>query len=299
MNAPLETYPAGLIKRGRRTKGQVEQLERQILEVLCEDHPQSVRHVFYRMTNPRLPEPVAKTDQGYDQVQSRITLMRREGKLPYGWVSDTSRRGYFTATYHSGVEFLRRHISAYRADLWGDAGVYCEVWTESRSLAGVIVNLCEQLAVSLYPAGGFSSISFAHDAALSIQEEVADGRPAHIFYIGDYDPAGVLIDHSLETELRQHLPADIDMRFSRLAITEDQIAAYDLPTKPRKESERRAPHLKETVEAEAMPAGVMRALLRHEIEALLPENALLVAKVAEESEREQLALWAGIMELEA
>jgi hypothetical protein len=37
-----------------------------------------------------------------------------------------------------------------------------------------------------------------------------------------------------------------------------------------------------------MPAGIMRELLRDEIEWLLPPDALKVAKAAEESEREQL-----------
>ena len=46
-------YQAGRIKRRRRTKAQVEQLDSQILAVLAEDHPQSVRHVYYRMTDPR------------------------------------------------------------------------------------------------------------------------------------------------------------------------------------------------------------------------------------------------------
>jgi urate oxidase len=47
-------------KRRRRTKQQIEQLQKQIYEVLYQDHPQSVRHIFYRMTNPRLLEPVEK-----------------------------------------------------------------------------------------------------------------------------------------------------------------------------------------------------------------------------------------------
>jgi hypothetical protein len=37
-----------------------------------------------------------------------------------------------------------------------------------------------------------------------------------------------------------------------------------------------------------MPAGVMRAMLREAIEALLPDNALAVSKAAEESERKFL-----------
>ena len=45
---------ASTIKRDRRTKTRMAQLDEQIIAVLREDHPQSVRHVFYRMTDPRL-----------------------------------------------------------------------------------------------------------------------------------------------------------------------------------------------------------------------------------------------------
>ena len=57
----------------------------------------------------------------------------------------------------------------------------------------------------------------------------------------------------------------------------------DLPTKPRKTTDRRALHITETVEAEAMPAYLMRGLLRETVETYLPAHALLVAKAAEES----------------
>lgn len=57
-------YEAGTVKRRRRTKAAVEQLERQIRDVLVQDHPQSVRHVFYRMTDPNLPESVEKSEKG-------------------------------------------------------------------------------------------------------------------------------------------------------------------------------------------------------------------------------------------
>ena len=86
-------YQARPIKRARRTKAQVEQLEEQIYDVLAEDHPQSVRHVFYRMTDPRLREPVEKSEHGYAQVQSRMTKMRRAGTILYGWITDATRRG--------------------------------------------------------------------------------------------------------------------------------------------------------------------------------------------------------------
>src|SRR5262249_17382015 len=81
-------YRPRTIKRERRSAARVEQLDRQIIEVLTEDHPQSVRHVFYRMTNLRLEEPVEKSDRGYRHVQYRIVELRRAGILPYGWISD-------------------------------------------------------------------------------------------------------------------------------------------------------------------------------------------------------------------
>jgi hypothetical protein len=85
-----------------------------------------------------------------------------------------------------------------------------------------------------------------------------------------------------------HLNDDIDLTFIRLGITPEQITEYDLPEKPRKEKDRRALHVERTVEAEALPAHILRRLLRDAIESLLPFDALRVAKVAEESEIERL-----------
>ena len=285
---------ASTIKRDRRTKTRMAQLDEQIVAVLREDHPQSVRHVFYRMTDPRLGEPVEKSDRGYRHVQDRCVKLRRSGRIPYHWIADMSRRGYFTNTFAGAGDFIRRMGHLYRADLWRDAEYRCEVWAESRSIASVLTDQCEELAVSLYPCGGFASLSFAHAAAEEHNGD-SDTRPLIVLYVGDYDPAGVLIDRALERELRTHLRADIPMDFRRIAINEEQVKEHDLPTKPRKEGDKRSQHIEYTVEAEAMPAHVLRGILRDEVEALLPQNALEVAKVAERSERAHLARMAAML----
>lgn len=290
----MSAYRARTIKRRRRTGDEIEQLDQQIIDVLREDHPQSVRHVFYRMTDPRLPEPVEKSDRGYRHVQDRVKKLRRDGRVPYGWIADATRRGYHTSTYSGAAEFLRSMSWLYRGDLWAQSDKYVEVWCESRSIAGVIQDTCRELAVSLYPCGGFSSITLAYEAAQEIKRQTDDGKTCIIYYIGDYDPAGVLIDQSLEKELREHLDG-APMCFWRLGITEEQITAYDLPTKPRKDTDRRAQHIKETVEAEAMPAHILRDLLREEIEMWLPSDALAVTKIAEQSERAHIRRMAELM----
>lgn len=289
-----ENYRAGTLKRERRSKARLDVLDQQIIGVLRADHPQSVRHVFYRMTDPRLAEPVEKSDRGYRHVQDRCVKLRRSGLVPYDWIADMSRRGYFVNTFSDASDFLSRMKGLYRADLWQDAMFRCEVWAESRSIASVVQRDCQELAVPLYPCGGFSSLSFVH-AAASEHNALDDDRPLVVLYIGDWDPAGVLIDAALERELRTHLKPSIQLDFQRIAINEEQIEQYDLPTKPRKATDLRSQHVKSTVEAEAMPARTLRRILRAEIETLLPQNALAVAKVAERSEREQIERMAQLL----
>lgn len=290
----MSAYSASTIKRDRRTQARVDQLDAQIIAVLEEDHPQSVRHVFYRMTDPRLPEPVEKSDRGYRHVQNRLVKLRRAARIPYGWLADMSRAGYYVNTFQDGADFVNQMAATYRGDLWRESLYRCEVWTESRSIASVLQGLCTELAVSLFPCGGFASLSFAHDAAE--QHNLSqDPRPLVVFYIGDYDPAGVLIDVTLERELRTHLEDDIDLDFRRLGINPDQIKAFNLPSNPRKEADKRSQHVLRAVEAEAMPAKVLRGIVRREIEALLPRRALEVCRAAEESERAHLRHMAELM----
>lgn len=289
------TNRASPIKRERRTRERIDQLDAQIIAVLREDHPQSVRHVFYRMTDPRLPEPVEKSDRGYRHVQDRCVKMRRSGAIPYGWIADMSRRGYYVNTFRGAGDFLRRMRGLYRADLWRDAALRCEVWVESRSIASVLIDDCDELAVALFPCGGFSSLSFVHSAAEE-HNESGDDRPLVVLYVGDYDPAGVLIDQSLEREMRRHLDPRIALIFARVGINPEQIQQYDLPTKPRKAGDRRSLHVAATVEAEAMPARILRGILRERIERMLPEGALAAAKVAEQSERDHIERIARTLE---
>ncbi len=82
----------------------------------------------------------------------------------------------------------------------------------------------------------------------------------------------------LKQLLRTHLGGNFPLSFERIAINKSQIEQYDLPTKPRKTTERRRLDITETVEAEAMPAHTMRVLVRDKIESYLDLNALRVAK---------------------
>ena len=280
-------------RRRRSTRAEMQQLEQQIVDLLEAENPQTVRHAFYRMTDPRLPVPVEKTESGYQQIKRSCLDLRRSGRIPYGWIVDTTRRGYHVAEYSDPGSFLDQVAGLYRGQLWTPDEPLVEVWVESRSIAGVLQADCRRLAVSLYPAGGFASVSLVYEATQEIQSRARDR--VLVLYVGDYDPAGVTIDQSIETELRRHL--DIPLEIRRLGINADQIERYSLPTKPRKASDKRRSDIRATVEAEAMPARILRRLVTEAVEAYLPAQRLAAVQAAEESERRSLRMLGSIVRL--
>ncbi len=274
----------------RWTAADLEQLDRQIVETLEADNPQSLRHCFYLMTDPRRAVSVAKTKNGYRQVQRRLHELRESGAVPFAWITDSTRRGYHVATYSGAGDFLRRLAGTYRADLWQGAKTHVECWVETRGIAGVLEADCNELAISLFPTAGFGSHSMFYKAARDhVFYQKTKTTRGVVLFIGDYDPAGMLIDQDAELKLKWHierLGGDPDwLDFQRLAITPAQIASYDLPTKPRQSGERRRPDVMETVQAEALPARELRRIVRAAVEAHLPAGALHAAQVAEASER--------------
>ena len=60
--------------------------------------------------------------------------MRREGKVPYDWIADSSRLGFHTTEYADTEDFINSVARLYRKTLWTPDTRLVEVWCESRSL---------------------------------------------------------------------------------------------------------------------------------------------------------------------
>ena len=130
----------------------------------------------------------------------------------------------------------------------------------------------------------FSSLSFLYQASTLIQE--SERAHAVILYLGDYDPAGVLIDKAIESRLRDFLASwDGELTFHRLAVNDDQIDTMSLPTRPPKASDKSSPEVTRAVEAEAIPSPVMRGIVSSALQALIPERVLRQERLIEEQER--------------
>jgi hypothetical protein len=289
----MTTYRACPIKRDRRSKADIDAIRKAIREVIGEDPPMTVRQVFYQLVTRGVIE---KTEAEYQGTVIRLmTDMRLSGELRWDWVVDESRRGRFTRTFDNITEAVEHTAKYYRRSALREADDYLEIWCEKDALAGVLWDVTSDYDVPLMVSRGMPSLTFLHGSAVAIARAARWGKDSYIYQFGDHDPSGVLIPQTIERrldELCQRLgcpPPYVE----RVALTEQHIAEFNLPTRPTKrEGNRHANGFEgDSVELDALPPRVLRDMVREVIEWHISPAMVAVVRAAEESERELLRAW--------
>jgi hypothetical protein len=280
-------YEAGHIKRKRSTKTEMAERYEALIDIVTGAAPTGVRFCYYRAVSQGI---VPKTNNGYVLVQRALMHLRETGIIPWESITDSSRWMRRSDTW-DGVDGLLRDLSkSYRRPLWDEADGRVEVWCESESVAGVIWPVTDEWDVPLFPMKGQTSASFAHSAAMTYR---SDPRPVIIYYIGDYDPAGLEIEANLADKLQVYSGRD-DMTIERVACTPQQIAELDLIGNPPKKRTWKHPTLGhhlftgEAVEVEAIDAPILREVVEDAVASHLNPISLNVTRMVEEQERQAL-----------
>lgn len=98
----VKVYDASPIKpsfrAARSTKAEMEQFRSDLLHIVFEMQPMTVRQVFYQATVRGF---VDKSEAGYNKVQNNLVHMRRSGEMPYEWLADNTRWVRRPTTYDS------------------------------------------------------------------------------------------------------------------------------------------------------------------------------------------------------
>jgi hypothetical protein len=226
-----------------------------MVAALEQDKPMTVRQLFYRLVSQGA---IAKTEQEYKGTVVRLLAeMRRAGEIPFSWIADNTRWMRKPKTHSGLAAALDETASVYRRAVWDEQDAYVEIWLEKDALAGVLYEITEQWDVPLMVTRGYASLSQLNDAAETIQWL---DKPAFLYYFGDYDPSGLDITRAVEEGIREFAP-DADISFQRVAVTALQIETLELPTRPTKASDTRSKGFAgESVEVDAIPAGILRSL---------------------------------------
>ena len=123
-------------KRLRRSGADIQAIRDAILGILRDDHPMTVRQVFYQLVVRRAIE---KTEAQYQRTVIRLlTDMRMDGTVPFAWITDESRRRRVTQTFNGIEDALEHTAKFYRRSALQQAGDYLEIWCEKDALAGVM-----------------------------------------------------------------------------------------------------------------------------------------------------------------
>jgi hypothetical protein len=276
----MEINRTGPVKR--RSKKEMGELLDATLQAL-EDEPgaMTIRHLCYVMESRKYIE---KTERAFKTYDGHLVNWRRKGLVPWDAFVDNTR-WYYGATGYNGLEeALIQSKKAYRRNIWADLNVYVEIWTEKDAIAGILLEAANVYGVQVLPLRGFASLSTLYNAAATFREMNRRGKEVFIYYFGDHDPSGRLIDPSALRSLEDDFDAKVN--FERVAVTEDQIRTYKLPTRPTKKSSHSKGFTGGSVEIDALPMTVLRGMVDQVLSQHVPRGWLAAMEQTEAGERE-------------
>jgi hypothetical protein len=260
----------------------------QLAAIVEAQAPMTVRQVFYQAVVRGF---VDKSDGGYNIVQRAVVDLRKMGAISWEDITDHTRWMRKPQTYTGLEHAVWVTATTYRRILAPAMDAHVEVWIEKEALIGVIDDICAEYDVALMPCRGFPSQSSLYSASEAMRDAYdREGKPTVVYYLGDHDPSGVLIDPAIRKGLAEHLGDGVPYTVQRLAVLPVQIAAWDLPTRPTKRAGNR--HAQgfagESVELDAIEPDTLRSIVREAIESHFDPAQLEALRRTEQAERETL-----------
>jgi hypothetical protein len=264
-----------------------------IIAAVEQDKPVTLRGVYYRVVSAGV---VDKTEAAYALVGRQLLKLRRSGAVSYADITDGTRWISKPKTWGHVDRMLESAALSYRRALWDDQPVDVQIYTEKDAISGAIWPVTSRWDVPLGVNRGYASESFCWEVAQSVCD--TDDQ-VYVYQLGDHDPSGVDAWRAFTARVREfaeerYSGADEWLHFERLAVTPEQITAWQLPTRPTKRTDVRAAGFAgESVEVDAIPAPQLRQLVESAITQHIDRDALEITRAAEDSEREILTRLAG------
>lgn len=141
---------------------------------------------------------------------------------------------------HYTVNDIRTQLlrGAPRFHTTGLSAYHLEIWIEKASMNEIILPPARRYGAVIQALVGEASLE---RATMSIARIINHRKPARIFYISDFDPAGQQMPVSVARKLEFYARYEgLDIRLRPLALTEAQVLQYKLPGIPTKASDSRA-----------------------------------------------------------
>ncbi len=252
----------------------------------------TLRHVYYRMAFKE--QLISQTRHGYSYLDAKLVDARKSGLLPVDSLSDRSRYVEFSSPEGKSEDIIQQFLDELPAKVgfnpWDESDTYVEVWLEKDALVDLIGPVTRKYMVPLAPQRGYSGLSYVYEGVQRIKEMEDQGKKTVILSLGDHDPSGDDIYEKLKEAMREF---GLHTTVVRLALTDEQIAEYNLPAAPAKESDPRyhryleKHHSSKVYELDAMDPQILREIMEEGIKKYVDPNIWERVKGKSSKERER------------
>ena len=236
-----------------------------------QDHlPLTLRQIFYRLVGAHGYE---KTERAYERLGAHLVRARRARLIQMDAIRDDGGTVMRPTMWESAEEYLaavRARAGRLMLDRTAGQKTRLTVVCEAAGMVPQLARVANRYGITVMSSGGFDSVTEKHKFAV---EAANDERPTEVLHIGDHDPSGAHMCLAYYEDIEAFARAlGGEVTVSRLAVTPEQIARYDLPTAPPKPTDRRA-FVGQTCQAEALAPDVLASILREAIEARIGGRA--------------------------
>lgn len=258
--------------------------------------PLTARQIFYRMVGAY---EYPKDERAYKRLTTMLVRARRAQLIPFHYIRDDGTAVAGGGGWDSVEQFWAYIRSAHRSfsiNRMVDQQVQIELWCEAAGMLPQMERASRFANVNCYSTGGFSSVTVTKEIADRVVMAWDDESKGTVFlHVGDYDPSGESIFTSMTEDVLMfvagHIGADARdaFRAHRVALTEDQVVAYDLPTAPPKYSDTRTANWDgETCQAEALPPDLLAQIVTEAVSEHVDTDILEQTRETELKEREDI-----------
>jgi len=256
------TRPRGFVEyRPQRDAVQLIEQVQEVLRRYAEFLPLTIRQIFYNLVSIFA---APKEESFYQRLCEVLNRARRGGIVPMDAIRDDGFIRRAPTTWEDAddtLRYFRRIAEGFRVDRQAMQATRLVVWCEAAGMVPQLVRVAHGYGVPVYSSGGFDGTATKHDMG----RELGAAAPVEVLHIGDYDPSGVHMFGSLDEDVRafaEHYGAEGGVRFTRLAVTPEQIARYELPTAPPKPTDNRRFDSAVTTQAEALDPRTLATIVR-------------------------------------
>jgi len=214
----------------------------------------TLRTLFYYLVSKQM---IPNTRSSYKTLSRKLVQARKQGRYEWDFLEDKTRvvlgslgdsrfreseLDEFKDRVQRKLEDLNiddlidRYfdftVPYFFVDKWADQPTVCEVWIEKEALASTLQSWIGDQEVPIRVNRGYSSWTFIYNNVENLKWTLEKHDRVIIYYCGDLDPSGMDIQRFLKEAIYYFGLEDDRVELRRLAVTPEQVEAYNLPPRP-------------------------------------------------------------------